>query len=412
MNAWASRTDWPIFTGSYNARVDSTDRPLRILHLTAHSEPGGLSRYIYDLSLAMHQMGHDVRVAGNRGSGHRMFESAPFQYIELPLDQGPLQMWRAARALRRELAQRPVDVIHSHYRRTNWIARRLQHDRRPPLLYTLHLSDMPITWRAWLSNDYGDHVHVPAVEGQRWAVERAGVDAGRIALIPHGIHIDRYPRADLATRATARRALGVGDGDRVAAYVGRLDVPKNEDWLLDVAERSRESIPNLKLLVAGGGPHEAEFRRAIVQRRLEPRVIALGECDDPLPVYQAADALLLPSQREGFSLATAEAMSVGVPVCRTRTAGAAELIIENVTGRTTAIEREAFVAGAIALLSDGEALARMSPLAAAHIREHFTFERQLHQTIELYRRLAGIAEPASTPSTPARQPVPAEATRA
>src|SRR3954470_20193939 len=112
---------WPISTGSYNAPVDRPDRPLRILHLTAHSEPGGLSRYIYDLSLAMHQAGHDVRVAGNRGSGHRMFEGAPFPYIELPLDQGPLQMWRAARALRRHLREHPADVIHSHYRRTNWI---------------------------------------------------------------------------------------------------------------------------------------------------------------------------------------------------------------------------------------------------------------------------------------------------
>jgi glycosyltransferase involved in cell wall biosynthesis len=371
-----------------------------------------LSRYIFDFSLAMHRAGHDVRVAGNRGSGHRMFEGAPFPYLELPLDRGPLQMWRAARALRRELAQHPADVIHSHYRRTNWIGRRLQDHRRPPLLYTLHLSDMPITWRAWLSNDYGDHVHVPAAQGRRWAMERADVDPARISLIPHGIQAEQFPLADAAARAAARRQLGLGEGDRVAAYVGRLDVPKNEDWLLDVADRSHELIPNLKVLVAGAGPHEAEFRRAIVQRQLEARVIALGERDDPLSVYQAADALLLPSQREGFSLATAEAMSAGVPVCRTRTAGAAELIVENVTGRTTAIEREAFIAGAIEFLRDGEALARMSPAAAAHIRAHFTFERQLQQTIELYRRLAGIAEPASAPPSSARPAVPAEASRA
>jgi glycosyltransferase involved in cell wall biosynthesis len=376
---------------------DRPDRPLRILHLMAHSEPGGLSRYVFDLSLAMHALGHDVRVVGNRGSGHRMFEGAPFRYIELPLDQGPLQMWRASRSLRTELAQHPADVIHSHYRRTNWIGRRLQDNRRPPLLYTLHLSDMPITWRSWLSNDYGDHVHVPAVEGRRWAVEQAGVDAARISLIPHGIHVERYPVAHAEARTAARRAFGVGDDDRVAAYVGRLDVPKNEDWLLDVAERSREAIPNLKILVAGAGPHERAFRSAIVERGLEGRVIAVGERDDPLSVYQAADALLLPSQREGFSLVTAEAMSVGVPVCRTRTAGAAELIVENVTGRTTAIEREAFVSGAIEFLRDGEGLARMSPAATAHIRQHFTFARQLQQTLELYRRLAGIGQAPLTP---------------
>src|SRR5436190_1610732 len=100
---------WPR---SYNAAVESAapDRPLRILHLTAASEAGGLSRYIYDLSLAMHELGHDVRVAGNRGAGHRLFEGAPFPYLEVPLDKGPLQMWRASRALRRHLAQNPADV--------------------------------------------------------------------------------------------------------------------------------------------------------------------------------------------------------------------------------------------------------------------------------------------------------------
>jgi UDP-glucose:(heptosyl)LPS alpha-1,3-glucosyltransferase len=129
-------------------------------------------------------------------------------------------------------------------------------------------------------------------------------------------------------------------------------------------------------------------------RNLAERVIPLGERPDPLPVYQASDALLLPSMREGFSLVTAEAMSVGVPVCRTRTAGSAELIVEGATGRTTDIDRDAFVRGATEFLSDPAGLRRMSGTAAAHVRERFTFDRQLHQTIELYYRLAGMAVPA------------------
>src|SRR5438552_15942526 len=104
------------------------------------------------------------------------------------------------------------------------------------------------------------------------------------------------------------------------------------------------------------------------ERKLESRVIYLVEGKDPLDVYQAADAMLLPSQREGFSLATAEAMAVGLPVCRTRTAGSAELIIENITGRTTAIEREAFVKGAIEFLRDEEGLRRMAANAPGHVR--------------------------------------------
>ena len=132
---------------------------MRILHLTAHSEPGGLSRYIHDLALAMHKEGHDVRVAGNRGGWHWLFESAPFPFIELPLDKGLFSMWRASRALRRYLREHPVDVIHSHYRRTTFVGRRLQKKGRPPILYTLHLSDIPVRGRG-PGGDFGDHVQL------------------------------------------------------------------------------------------------------------------------------------------------------------------------------------------------------------------------------------------------------------
>jgi UDP-glucose:(heptosyl)LPS alpha-1,3-glucosyltransferase len=245
-------------------------------------------------------------------------------------------------------------------------------------------------WRARLFPDFGDHVHVASADARQWAIDRASLKAADITLIPHGIPIERFPIATADDKRAARRQLGLADTDKVACFVGRLDSPKNEHWLLDLADQSRTSLPNLKILITGKGPHEADLRQQIAARDLATRVRMLGERTDPLPVYQASDALLLPSQREGFSLVCAEAMSVGVPVCRTRTAGSAELIVENVTGRTTDIDHDAFIRTATEFLKDDAALARMSTAAAAHIRGRFTFERQLEDTLALYHRLAGM----------------------
>ncbi len=118
------------------------------------------------------------------------------------------------------------------------------------------------------------------------------------------------------------------------------------------------------------------------------RVHFLGHLDNPLAAYQAADALLLPSLREGFSLVCAEAMSVGTPVLRTNTSGAEELIVDGVTGRSVAIDHDAFIAGAIEFLLDRGKLAEMGRAAAKHVRENYPFERQVAQTVELYRKLA------------------------
>ena len=168
---------------------------------------------------------------------------------------------------------------------------------RPPILYTVHLADMPLggIWR-WLS-DFGDRTHAPSVGVQRWLLDQAHVPAERISVIPHRIDIARYPRRNAATKLAARNAMGLPPEAIVAAFVGRLDDPKNPQWVLRIAD-----MPGVRFVFAGDGPHMADMRRIIAQRNIGDRVLMLGDCD-ALPVYQAADALLLPSLREGFGLA-------------------------------------------------------------------------------------------------------------
>ena len=173
---------------------------MRILHLTAGSDAGGVSRYIFDLCTAMQAAGHEVVVAG---------ECADCGTSGLPRPHGlgskcrsKADRWdccRAVRILRKYLAEHPVDILHAHFRKAAIVGRKLQKQGRPPPLYTLHGSHIPLNgvW-GWLS-DFGDHVHVPSVEARQWLIDEAGVAADRITLIPHGIHLERFPVPDEAT---------------------------------------------------------------------------------------------------------------------------------------------------------------------------------------------------------------------
>src|SRR6185436_6439231 len=132
-------------TDGADASPASNGRRLRILYITAASDAGGLSRYILDLCRAMHKLRHEVAVAGDRGAWHAQFENAPFRWIECPLSSGPMGVWKSARVIRDYLRDHPADVIHTHYRRATFIGRQVQHaNHRPPLVYTVHLSDMPL----------------------------------------------------------------------------------------------------------------------------------------------------------------------------------------------------------------------------------------------------------------------------
>jgi glycosyltransferase involved in cell wall biosynthesis len=365
----------------------STTSPLRVLHLTAGSDAGGVSRYLFDLCSAMHAQGHDVRIAGEHGAWRGLFDNAPWPWIELPLKGNLAALWQCARQLRHILREQPADIIHAHYRRATLVARRLNEKHRPPILYTLHQPGISLAGpRRWLS-DFGDFVHVPSEEAWEWLIECAGVPPEQITLIPHGVDPARFPVPDDAMRAAARAQFGLPRDAVVAAFVGRLDVPKNEDWILDVAAAARHKLPNVHFLMAGDGPHEEAVSKRIDTEKLGDRVKLVGY-RDPLPVYHAADALLVPSMREGFCFAAVEAMSTGIPVLRTQTGGTMSQIIEDVTGRSTPVDRNEFVVAALSFLADRDALRRMGHAANAHVRGTLTFALQLERTLAMYRRIA------------------------
>lgn len=366
--------------------------PLRILHLTLAADAGGLSRYIIDLGNAMIDRGHEVTVAGDTGAWQWAFDESKLKYLKIPLKGGLLSFLKCVNTLRAFVRENPVDVIHTHYRRATLLGRRIQSrastGQRAPLMYTVHLSHISLRFPRNLLSDFGDVAHVAAPEARDWLLEDAHLNEDGIALIPHGIAVEKFPLRDAPTLIAARHSLNLKDDDAVAIYVGRLDWPKNEEWMIDLADAARFKIPKLKILLVGEGPHEPQLREEIARRNLADRVFLLGH-RDPLACYQAADLLCLPSQREGFSFVCAEAMSVGVPILRTRTAGTMQLVQENETGRSVEIERPAFISTAIEMLSDRANLRRMGVNASHLIREHFTFERQVDETIGLYHQLKG-----------------------
>jgi len=360
--------------------------PLRVLHLASSLEPGGVSRYLLRVGRGLCAAGHGVSLAAGPGAWRDRVDAEAWRTLHVPMHAGPIALWQSARRVRRFAEQQQVQLIHAHHRRAGLVGRRVARALRIPMLVTLHLTGVPMRGpRRWLS-DFGDMTHAPSEAARRWLIEAARVDAQRIVTVPHGIDPAAYPRADNAQQLAARRALDLPDDAPVAAYVGRFEHPKHEQWMLDVADAARSRSSGLRVVLMGDGPRAQALRAAVARRGLgeRVRVLAWGE---PMQLYQACDALMLPSSAEGFPLVCVEAMSVGRALLRTRTAGCEEQVIEGRTGHTCPIDREAFVEAALGLMSDRAALARMGEEAAAHVRERFTFDRQLERTVGMYRAL-------------------------
>ena len=84
-------------------------------------------------------------------------------------------------------------------------------------------------------------------------------------------------------------------------------------------------------------------------------------------------------------------MATGIPALRTRTSGTRELIEENVTGRSTPIDRDQFLAAAIDFLSDTNRLKKMGVAASERVRQNFSFDLQYSRTLDLYRSITKVS---------------------
>lgn len=138
-------------------------------------------------------------------------------------------------------------------------------------------------------------------ETQRDLLERVGVPAAAIHIIPNGVDVGKY-----SPGPSPRRVEGL----RQFLYMGRLDPEKNVDVLL-TAFLHVSPPDDMRLLIMGGGGD----RRRLERRFRDRRVQFLGTVTDErqrIDWLRAADAFFLPSSIEGLSLSMLEAMACGV----------------------------------------------------------------------------------------------------
>ncbi|MCF4119983.1 glycosyltransferase [Antribacter sp. KLBMP9083] len=154
-----------------------------------------------------------------------------------------------------------------------------------------------------------------------------GADRGDTAVIPNGVgELAVGPARDEA-RAALADVVPLEPGDLVVVSLARYDAQKNVPGLVRSFARALRAEPRLRLVVAGGVADVVEHRWADAERvasGASARVHLLGPSDSAT-LLAAADAFVLGSFFEGWSVAATEAVVAGLPVVLSDVGGAAEL---------------------------------------------------------------------------------------
>ena len=215
-----------------------------------------------------------------------------------------------------------------------------------PYMVVLHGAEVTVPGRLPLARLVLSHVlrkaeHIIAA-GEYPAAEArlAGGNVLPITVIPPGVDTQRFRPLSDEGRKTSRREFGVSEDAELIVGVSRLVPRKGFDTLIEVAAALRISRPRLQVLIGGSGRDAKRLQKLI--DKLGAPVRMLGRVsDEQLPrLYGCADlsAMLCRSrwgglEQEGFGIVFSEAASCGVPQIAGKSGGAADAVLEGLTGR-------------------------------------------------------------------------------
>ncbi len=224
------------------------------------------------------------------------------ELLSFPL--GKRALVRSVGQIRRRLRARPFDVVHAHYGLAGWAAS-LAGAR--PLVVTFHGTDVRHRVVGPLSRRLLRRIDLAAGASRALFAEEAGRPglprnlAGAVAVLPTGADLDRFSPTP---RTEARRRLALDPEGRYLLFPAAPARPeKRHDLAAEVARRTGAE------LLTVGAAEPARMRDWV----------------------NAAAAVIVTSENEGFGLAAVEALACDVPILSTPV-GVAPMLLNGVQG--------------------------------------------------------------------------------
>ena len=168
---------------------------------------------------------------------------------------------------------------------------------------------------------------------RRWALELGICKPPEILAIPNGIAALPNPTVP---RAELRRRLGATDRDMVILSMARLAPDKGLEYLITAATILLRTECQFRIVIAGDGPVRARLEESTRNLGVADPVDFLGFREDVSDLLAACDLVVLPSLREGLSIALLEAMAAGKPIIATSIGSHRELVCQAEIARLVA----------------------------------------------------------------------------
>jgi glycosyltransferase involved in cell wall biosynthesis len=370
---------------------------MNIVHTENSCGWGGQEIRILNEMAGMMRRGHTVHLLCPREA--RIFEVATERGI--PVTALPMAKKRpgGVLAVRRWLAEHPVDVINSHSSTDSWLSALAcaTLSKAPPLVRTRHIS-APVPNNAstrWLYTRATRSIVTTGEALKAQLVRDNGYPAANIVSVPTGIDLARYaPVAGPEAKMALRERLGLPPAKTIIGIVATLRSWKGHRYLIDALAQLQR--PDVHLVIVGDGPQRDALDNQVHINGYDEEVTFAGNQSDVVPWLQALDIFALPSYaNEGVPQAILQAFACALPVVTTEAGAIPEVARHEDTALVVKMEDAASLAAGLKRLLDDAALRqRISANALARARAHHGIDAMLDRMEAVFRAAINGTAPA------------------
>jgi len=158
-----------------------------------------------------------------------------------------------------------------------------------------------------------------------------GVKKEKLMCLYNDIDTHRFSIISDKRRTIYKKDLDIFHNKKIILFVHRLSpIRKSLFYVPYVLEGILKQRDDYICYIIGGGSEQEELIALINEKKLEKKVLVLGEIPNRVihKFYQIADIFINPTYTEGFPRVLLEAMASGLPVVTTNAGGIADIVGE------------------------------------------------------------------------------------
>ena len=346
--------------------------------------------------------GYEVHIAAKDNSNQKKIKIGhydqfhPICYERLPLKRENIKAYFQMKNL---LKQHQYDIIHCHTPIAAVITRLVSRPYRKKglkVIYTAHgfhffkgapRKNWLIYYRVekFLSR-FTDCLITINQEDYRWVLSN-GFSAKSINFIKGvGVDLKEFVSQTEEKKKALRKQYHYNNDEFILLYAANLSYRKHQDLIIKAAARARNQVSNLKIILAGTGEREEEYRSMIKDFELENTVEMIGYVRE-IPKYMGlVDGVVSTARQEGLPINIVEAMATGLPIIATDCRGNRDLVKDNVNGFIVGIDDIEGMTRAIIKLSKSEGLRRCFGEKSINLVEKYSLRSVQKEMAKIYYR--------------------------